>query len=101
MLTGCQPYAGTSFVEILSRQLHEAPPAVSSFRPGAGRALDAVMARALCAKPEHRYQNVGELRRAFLTAMAATRAARAAGVQNASLSEMPTQRLSRVDESKP
>jgi serine/threonine protein kinase len=78
MLTGVQPFQGQSFVETLAKQLHEKAPAPSEYRPGAGAALDAVVARALGNTPEQRYQDVAEFRDAFLAAIApAFRSARA------------------------
>jgi serine/threonine-protein kinase len=71
MLTGVQPFQGQTFVETLAKQLHEPPPPPSTYRPGCGPALDALVARALSTSGEDRFKDASEMREAFLAALAA------------------------------
>jgi tRNA A-37 threonylcarbamoyl transferase component Bud32 len=59
MLTGRTPFAsGTDDVQILYRQMHEAPPPLAKFLPDVSPALDALMDKALHKEPDRRFPSV-------------------------------------------
>ena len=59
MLTGRTPFAsGSDDVQILYRQMHEAPPPLGKFMPDVPSALDALMHKALQKDPALRYPSV-------------------------------------------
>ncbi|MGZ3405540.1 MAG: serine/threonine protein kinase [Polyangia bacterium] len=59
MLTGHTPFAsGTDDVQILYRQMHEAPPPLAKYLPDVSPALDALMDKALQKEPGRRFPSV-------------------------------------------
>ncbi|WP_040861075.1 serine/threonine-protein kinase [Nocardia niigatensis] len=60
LLTGDVPFAAEHPVGIIHGHLNQAPPAVSTLRPGLPQSLDAVLARALAKHPEGRFDSCGE-----------------------------------------
>src|SRR4051812_41632515 len=67
-LTGRVPYPKESDVAKMYAHLNEPPARVSEHVPGAGRAFDAVIERALAKAPEERYPSAGDLGRAAVAA---------------------------------
>ncbi len=59
MLTGRQPFVGTSFVDVLYAVLHHDPPPLSGSREI--EALDQVIRRAMAKRPEDRYASAREM----------------------------------------
>lgn len=59
MLTGKQPFVGTSFIEVLYAVLHHDPPPLSGSREI--EALDQVIRRAMAKRPEDRYRSAREM----------------------------------------
>jgi eukaryotic-like serine/threonine-protein kinase len=59
MLTGKQPFVGTSFVDVLYAVLHHDPPPLSGSREI--EALDRVIRRAMAKRPEDRYSSAREM----------------------------------------
>ncbi|GAB0107477.1 hypothetical protein JMUB6875_64710 [Nocardia sp. JMUB6875] len=60
LLTGNVPFAAEHPVGIIHGHLNQAPPPVSSLRPGLPPSLDAVLARALAKHPEGRFDSCTE-----------------------------------------
>jgi serine/threonine-protein kinase len=60
-LTGSPPFDHDSDVAMIYAHLSEAPPSVTSRRPGLPAELDAVVAKALAKNPEQRYRSSREL----------------------------------------
>ena len=61
MLTGGQPFAGSSDYEILRLKCESEPKAPRALAPHLPEWVDAVVLRALAREPEERYQSVAEL----------------------------------------
>ena len=61
MLTGCVPFSGTGYGEILVRQMTAAPAPPSTLRPTVSPQLEAVVLKALQKRPEDRFQTMREL----------------------------------------
>jgi hypothetical protein len=61
MVTGARPFRGSSIIEIIIATDRDTPPPASSLRPGAPRALDAVIARCLEKRPADRFASCREL----------------------------------------
>jgi hypothetical protein len=79
-LAGEPPYRRESEFAVLEAHLHDAPPALSTARPGLPAALDGVLTTAMAKLPEGRYQSGRDLAEAFAHALtgpdgAVTRAA--------------------------
>jgi serine/threonine protein kinase len=68
MLTGCVPFTGEGFGEVMAQHLTSPAPAVRSLAPEVPPALDAIVARALAKDREQRFQTMAELREALLAA---------------------------------
>ncbi len=60
MLTGRPPFEGDNLVSVAYRQVHEAPVAPSSLRPGLPAAMDPLVLRALAKDPARRYATAEE-----------------------------------------
>jgi len=69
LLTGAPPFRGKEGIAVMYQQVSQAPPLLSSRRPGLPREADDVLNRALAKRPEDRYQScrefAAELRRVF------------------------------------
>jgi serine/threonine-protein kinase len=65
MLTGRQPFADRSPVEVLAAHLYELPPAPAELRPELPADLSAVVMRCLAKAPEDRFPDVPTLERAL------------------------------------
>jgi serine/threonine-protein kinase len=69
MLTGAPPFRSNEGMAVMYKQVSQAPPLLSSRRPGLAREADEVFNRALAKRPEDRYQSCREfaaaLRRVF------------------------------------
>ncbi len=69
LLTGAPPFRSNEGMAVMYKQVSEAPPLLSSRRPGLPRQADEVFNRALAKRPEDRYQSCREfaaaLRRVF------------------------------------
>jgi len=69
LLTGAPPFRGKEGIAVMYQQVSQAPPLLSSRRPGLPREADDVLNRALAKRPEDRYQSCREfaadLRRVF------------------------------------
>ncbi|HEY5945571.1 MAG TPA: serine/threonine-protein kinase [Kofleriaceae bacterium] len=61
MIAGKTPFAGDDDVQVLYRQLHEAPPPLSELVPGVPAKVDEVLARALAKKASDRFDDTREL----------------------------------------
>jgi serine/threonine-protein kinase len=70
-LTGSAPFPKEQDVARMHAHLHEAPPKVSSLRPGVPSAVDAVVARAMAKRPDHRFPRAGDLAAALERAVGA------------------------------
>ena len=66
MLTGCVPFGGEGYGEVLIKHVTVRPPAARSLVPELSPALDAILSRALAKDPELRFQSMAELREALL-----------------------------------
>jgi hypothetical protein len=69
-LAGQPPYRRETEFLVLNAHLHDAPPALSTVRPGLPRALDGVIVTAMAKYPEVRYATAGALANAFRDALA-------------------------------
>ena len=69
LLTGAPPFRSNEGMAVMYKQVSQAPPLLSSRRPGLPRQADEVFNRALAKRPEDRYQSCREfaaaLRRVF------------------------------------
>jgi len=72
-LAGRPPFEREGDEAKLWAHLSEPPPAVTDMVPGAPRALDAVVVRALAKSPEERYQSAGDLGYAAKAAVSGSR----------------------------
>ena len=61
LVTGSPPFPGDSMAEVVARILHDDPPPPSRLVPGVPGWLDAIVARCLQKRPEHRFQSAAEL----------------------------------------
>lgn len=89
-LTGNTPYPAETPEQAMFGHLSGPPPRPSVVRPGLPPALDAVIARGMAAKPDHRYQSSGELAR---SARIALNAPAPAGTPVPSSKHTPRRRL--------
>lgn len=69
LLTGELPYDAPDEIEVIQMQLHAPIPSPSERDPSLPAALDEVVRTAMAKQPENRYQNIAQLRRAFLDAV--------------------------------
>ena len=65
MLTGTNPFAGSSLGDVFNKILNSEPGALSRKNPEVGQALDRVVLRCLEKKPEDRFDDPAELVRAL------------------------------------
>jgi serine/threonine-protein kinase len=79
MLSGQVPFEGTTPHAVLYKQVHEAPPSLSSLRPGLPPALEGVLRRGLAKDPAARYASAGAFARALSRAVGAPVPVGAAG----------------------
>ncbi len=73
ILTGVQPYAGSSVSALLQHHLSDPLPSLRAQRPDLPASLDAVLARATAKNPAERYEDVIRFARAFRAALPAPR----------------------------
>jgi serine/threonine-protein kinase len=92
MLSGQVPFGGTTPHAVLYKHVHEAPPPLSSLRPGLPPALEGVLNRGLAKDPAARYASAGAFALALSRAAGASVPASAAGaaVAGASASGVST-----------
>jgi serine/threonine protein kinase len=69
MLTGELPYNDPDDVRVIQMHLQAPIPIPSKHDASIPRELDAVVRKAMAKRPEDRYRNIAELRKAFLSAM--------------------------------
>jgi serine/threonine-protein kinase len=69
MFTGAVPFTGETFLGVLSKHLHDPPPAMNTVFPelAISYELHGVIMRALEKNPEARYQNMSEFSQAILS----------------------------------
>jgi hypothetical protein len=67
MLTGRQPFAGSTTRTIVQDTLHADPPEPSRLRGDLPRALDRIVRRAISKNPDERYESITDLQRDLLT----------------------------------
>ena len=72
ILTGIQPFAGSSASALLQHHLHDPLPSLHTQRPDLPSALDAVLAVATAKNPADRYKDVIRFARAFRAALPTT-----------------------------
>jgi serine/threonine-protein kinase len=67
MLTGRAPFTGEKFLDVLEKQVLEAPPRMSKMKPDLDvpKELDQVVMRALAKKPDERYATMARFARAI------------------------------------
>jgi serine/threonine-protein kinase len=65
LVTGAPPFVAADAQSVMRQQLLAAPSPPSERCPGLGARVDAIAMKALAKHPEHRYQTMRELRRAF------------------------------------
>jgi serine/threonine-protein kinase len=65
LLTGEQPFPGTSATTVARARLHWAPPPPSTVAPAVPRALDQLVGRALAREPRRRYRSARTFREAI------------------------------------
>ncbi|GAC1320111.1 MAG: hypothetical protein NVSMB22_04150 [Chloroflexota bacterium] len=68
MLTGREPFQGTTLVEVAMRHVHDAPPDPSSFVPGLSARTRDIISRALAKDPAQRFSDASAMRVALLDA---------------------------------
>ena len=68
LLTGERAFSGSP-ATVMQKVLNEQPPAPSSRVEALGRAVDAVVAKAMAKQPEHRYATAGEFAAALAGAL--------------------------------
>jgi hypothetical protein len=71
MLAGEPPFPRPTPIAVVRAHIHEQPPSLSSRNPPLSAEIDAVVARALSKRPEHRYRSGAALAAAFEEAMLA------------------------------
>ncbi|HEY7415064.1 MAG TPA: protein kinase, partial [Ktedonobacteraceae bacterium] len=69
MLTGELPYNDPDDVRVIEMHLYDPIPVPSDIDASIPRELDAVVHKAMAKRPERRFRSVGELRKAFLSAL--------------------------------
>ena len=69
VLTGLQPYAGSSASALLQHHLHDPLPSLRAHRSDLPSSLDAVLATATAKNPANRYEDVLRFARAFRAAL--------------------------------
>lgn len=72
LLTGRTPFRSESPFAVLDKHLREAPPPPSSFVPGLGVEVDAVLAKTLAKRPEERFGTCREMVEALAAALGAS-----------------------------
>ncbi|MFD0000599.1 serine/threonine-protein kinase [Nocardia sp. NPDC127526] len=75
LLTGAKPFPRPTVAAVMHAHLSDPPPRVSERNPALGRAIDAVIARALSKDPEHRYRRCEDLAAAAAMALGSRHAA--------------------------
>jgi hypothetical protein len=78
MLTGRAPYEGGELLDLIARQMNQEPPRPSRLRPGLPPAVDAVLAKALAARPADRFASAPAFAVALSRALARAPVARPA-----------------------
>ena len=68
MLTGREPFTGSTLVEIAMHHVHDAPEPPRSARPGLSAETDAIVLKALSKDPARRFQSAADMRGALLDA---------------------------------
>ena len=66
MLSGCVPFTGEGYGEIMLKHVNEAPPSVCALVPTLPAAIDQIVQRAMAKAPEARFQTMAEMRLALL-----------------------------------
>jgi serine/threonine protein kinase len=66
MLTGCVPFGGRTYGEVINKHLTLRPPAARSLVPNLPPVMDAILSRALSKAPEDRFQSMSDFRDALL-----------------------------------
>ncbi|HVY36308.1 MAG TPA: serine/threonine-protein kinase, partial [Polyangia bacterium] len=66
MLTGCVPFTGEGYGEVMLKHVNEAPPPACALVPTLPAAIDQILQRAMAKAPAHRFQTMAELRLALL-----------------------------------
>ncbi len=61
MLCGQSPFRGDTYIEVVSAQVQDQPPAPSSLQPDIPGQLDSILAKALAKDPGRRFQTAREL----------------------------------------
>jgi hypothetical protein len=69
IMTGRVPFTGETFVTVMLQHVNEDPPSPREFRPDLSEAAAQVMLKALAKEPSARFASVGEMVRAFRTAL--------------------------------
>lgn len=80
LLVGHTPFVGGTTVEILTRQLRQAPTPPSQLRHGLAGDVEAVCLRAIAKHPQDRYPDAGAFKAAILQLREARRAMRSANM---------------------
>ncbi|MEJ2304643.1 MAG: protein kinase, partial [Anaerolineales bacterium] len=68
-LTGTPPYPDDSVAALIDKQLHEPLPLVTALRPDIPEEIDQVLQVATSKQPDRRFQDAGELVKAFQSAL--------------------------------
>jgi hypothetical protein len=66
MLTGCVPFGGEGYGEVIVKHITVRPPTARSLVPDLPPAIDAILSRALSKDPGQRYQTMADFRAALL-----------------------------------
>ena len=66
MLTGCVPFGGEGYGEVIIKHVTVRPPAARSLVPDLPPSIDALLSRALAKDPAHRFQSMADFREALL-----------------------------------
>ncbi len=75
MLTGCVPFTGDGYGEVMLKHVNEAPPSVCALVPALPATVDQILQQAMAKAPSDRFQSMAELRLALLDVAATLPAA--------------------------